>query len=181
MLRTNEIFTRMTAQEFEQFVMKLFTESINSDNNILFQHNEIIKTSEGNYQIDGTIRFEVMGVKYLTLVECKMYKSPISREKVQILFDKLRATGAQKGILVSTSYFQSGAIEYASTHGIALVQIIDGKLTYQVRSKDSVKISYPLNLPKYTAIVQYKINKSTMGYSDAIITNYLYEFITSIP
>jgi len=37
-----------------------------------------------------------MGAKYLTLVECKMYKSPISREKVQVLFDKLRAIGAQK-------------------------------------------------------------------------------------
>ncbi len=180
MLRTNEIFTDMTAQEFEQFVMKLFTESISSDNNIQFQHNEIIRTSEGSYQIDGTIRFEVMGVKYLTLVECKMYKNPISREKVQILFDKLRAAGAQKGILVSTSYFQSGAIEYASSHGIALVQIIDGKLTYQVRSKDPVEISYPLNLPKYTAIAQYKINKSTKGYLDVIRTNYLYEFITSI-
>lgn len=179
MFRNNETVTDMTSIEFEQFVIKLLTEGFKSRNNITFKHNEIIKTSEGNYQIDGTIRFEMLGVKYLTLVECKMYKSPISREKVQVLFDKLRATGAQKGILVSTSYFQSGAVEYASSHGIALVQIIEGKLTYQVRGENLHKISYPPDLPKYAAVVEYKINKSTAGYSNVLGTNYLYEFVTS--
>ena len=31
------------------------------------------------------IRFEVMGVQYVSLVECKHYKNPITREKVQAL------------------------------------------------------------------------------------------------
>lgn len=51
---------------------------------------------------------------------------------------------------------------------LALVQIIDGKLTYQVRSKDPVEICYPLDFPKYTAIAQYKVNKATIGCSDVI-------------
>ena len=54
-----------------------------------------------------------MGVRYVTLVECKHYRSPITREKVQILYDKIRAIGANKGVLISTSNFQIGAIKYA--------------------------------------------------------------------
>ena len=46
-----------------------------------------------------------MGVKYKTLIGCKHYKRPISRNKVQLLFDKIRATGTHKGILISTSNF----------------------------------------------------------------------------
>ena len=39
----------MTAQEFEQFVIKLLLDSTIGDNNVTFQHNKLIKTSEGNY------------------------------------------------------------------------------------------------------------------------------------
>lgn len=116
----------MSLNEFEKFVMELFKSTVRDILNVRLNHNELIKTSDGEYQIDGTIRFDILGVHYLTLIGCKMYKGPIPREKVQILYDKLRAVGAQKGILVTTSYFQSGAINYASCHGIALVQIIDG-------------------------------------------------------
>ncbi|WP_330948764.1 restriction endonuclease [Virgibacillus sp. MG-45] len=176
---TKENYTNMTPQDFEKFVMDLIYRASEGQRNIAVRHNEIIKTNEGEFQIDGTIRFEIMGVKYLTLVECKMYKSPVSREKVQILFDKLRATGAQKGILVTTSYFQSGAIDYAASHGVALVQIIDGKLTYNVRSRYVEKINYPDDLPKYAGIAQYKVNKNTIGCSNVMGTDFLAEFIFS--
>jgi restriction system protein len=50
---------------------------------------------------------------------------------VQILADKVRAAGAQKGILFATNGFQRGALEYAQVHGIALVRLVDGALTYE--------------------------------------------------
>lgn len=96
----------MSRSEFEQFVMLLLGNAISGVSNAIVKHDELIQTSEGEYQIDGTIRFELMGIKHLTLIECKMYKSPISRGKVQVLYDKLRASDAQKGILATTSYFQ---------------------------------------------------------------------------
>ncbi|MNJ74896.1 hypothetical protein D3C77_718970 [compost metagenome] len=37
----------------------------------------------------------------------------------------MRSLCAHKGILISTSGFQSGAAEYAKKHGIALLQIFD--------------------------------------------------------
>ena len=55
----------------------------------------------------------------------KNYKRRIEREIVQTLYDKLRATGTQKGILISTSNFQTGSIQYATEHGIALIQLTE--------------------------------------------------------
>lgn len=179
LIPTRENYTEMTPIGFEQFVMMIFNKSIMGIPNAKIQHNEIIKTADGEYQIDGTIRFELMGVQYLTLVECKMYKSPISREKVQILYDKLRAIGAQKGILVTTSYFQSGAIDYASLHGIALIQIIDGKFTYSIRSKDMEIFDYPPDIPKFIGFAQYKISSGSIGCTDIFNTDYLVEFMTA--
>jgi hypothetical protein len=40
-----------------------------------------------------------------------------------VLEQKLQSTGSQKGMIFSTSPFQSGAIEFATAHGIALVHV----------------------------------------------------------
>ena len=58
-------------------------------------------------------------------VECKKKSNAIKREVVEILHKRLENLGANKGILISTSGFQSGATEYAAKHGIALWQICD--------------------------------------------------------
>jgi restriction system protein len=174
---TKENFTKMSSQDFERFVMLLLKDASDSLPNVIVQHNEMMETKEGSFQIDGTIRFELMGVQYLTLVECKMYKNPVSREKVQVLYDKLRAIGAQKGLLATTSYFQSGAIEYATSHGIALVQIVDGKLTYNVRSKYIKELIYPPDLPLFVGIAQYRINDTIIGCTSMLETGYLANFI----
>ena len=81
---------------------------------------------------------EVMGIQYVSLVECKHYKNPITREKVQALNSKILSIGAHKGILISTSNFQSGAIEYAGKHGIALIQITEAATKYEMRGQLNV-------------------------------------------
>ena len=84
------------------------------------------------------------------LVECKHQHAPIKREVIQILRDRLQSVGASKGILVSTSGFQSGAVKYADTHGIALIQLIEGKSTYFTKSMGSSPEPPPwANIPPY--------------------------------
>ena len=109
----------------EKYSLQVLNTQCHGLKNYIIQHNKIIVTSDGKYQIDGYIEFEVMGVKYKTLIECKHYKRRIEREIVQTLYDKLRATGTQKGILISTSNFQTGSIQYATEHGIALIQLTE--------------------------------------------------------
>lgn len=135
---TKEHFYDMTPEEFEKYYLNILREQTKGLENLEIQHNVIIKKNDGNYQIDGKIQFDVMGVRYVTLVGCKHYKSSITREKVQILYDKIRAIGANKGVLISTSNFQIGAIKYAKEHGIALIQIVEADLTYEIRTKPNV-------------------------------------------
>ncbi len=130
----NESILDMTPTDFEKYSLRILSEQLVNLENCHFQHNKIIEVADGNYQIDGYIEFTLMGINYKTLVECKHYKSSISREKVAVLYDKIRACGANKGVLVSSSNFQSGAIQYASKHNIALIQLTDSGSRYEARS-----------------------------------------------
>lgn len=132
---TRDAVLDMSATDFEKYSLQLLNQQIRGLENVTFEHDALIKKCDGTYQIDGVIRFTVMGLEYTTLVECKHYRHPISREKVQVLYDKIRAIGAHKGILVSTSSFQSGAIEYATEHGIALIQITEADTQFQARDR----------------------------------------------
>ena len=130
-----EAYLELTPEEFEKYSLELLSEQTKDLENLKIEHNRVIEAFDGNYQIDGYIEFTVMGIKYKTLVECKHYKSSITREKVQILYEKIQSLGAQKGILISTSNFQSGAIQYASIHGIALIQLTEADIHYETRGR----------------------------------------------
>lgn len=89
------------------------------------EHNVELEAHDGKYQIDVLMRFKVAGMAFTTIVECKRYKRPVERKVVAELHSKINSLGFQKGMIISTSGFQSGAIEYAVKHGIALVQVFD--------------------------------------------------------
>ena len=82
---TRDHYYDMTPTEFEKYSLEILQQQTHGLEKLEFKHNEVIKADDGSYQIDGVIRFEVMGVQYVSLVECKHYKNPITREKVQAL------------------------------------------------------------------------------------------------
>lgn len=133
----------MNPTEFEKYTLQILQDHIKGLNNVKLIHNKVVEAYDGNYQLDGYIEFEVMGVLYKTIVECKHYKYPISREIVQKVYDNLRAIGAQKGIVVSTSNFQLGAIDYAKAHGIALIQMTETEEILHTRCHYSVVVNHP--------------------------------------
>ncbi|EOA8345515.1 restriction endonuclease [Enterococcus hirae] len=139
----------LTPEQFERYSLDVLKEQTKNLENLVIEHDKIIETFDGNYQIDGYIEFSLMGVTYKTLIECKHYKSPINREKVQILHSKINSIGAHKGILISTSNFQSGAVNYASQHGIALIQLTDTMSDYQARSMEGVIVASGLKPYNY--------------------------------
>ncbi len=122
----------LTPTEFEryccEFLMGYAEEERLQDFKIT--HNKIVKASDGRYQIDVYAEFTAMGSRFIVLCECKKYKSRVNREKVAILHRKLESIGAQKGILISTSDIQSGAIEYGRAHGITLIKAEDYHFEY---------------------------------------------------
>lgn len=135
---TKDVVLDMKPSEFEKYALQILEQQTEGLKNVKIVHDKVIESYDGNYQLDGYIEFEAMGVLYKTIVECKHYKYPISREIVQKVYDNLRAVGAQKGIIISTSNFQSGAIKYAKIHGIALIQLTESGSEFATRGKMNV-------------------------------------------
>lgn len=123
-----------TPAEFEQFVVDVFRATEPEVEHLDVQLHERVAGVDGEYDMDGTVRFRWGGVDFLVLIEAKMHKNPIKRDVVQVISQKVQSTGAHKGVVVSTSNFQKGAVEFAKEHGIALVEVTEGRFTYHTRS-----------------------------------------------
>lgn len=125
----------LTPAEFEDFVTSLFDALKLSDVvvNLRIENHEVIRGTDGTYDFDATVRYELGGMDFLIVVEAKRHKNPIKRETVQVLHQKFQSVGAHKAVLVSTAPFQQGALEFAFVHGIALVTVTEGRFTYETR------------------------------------------------
>jgi restriction system protein len=163
-------YTEISPTEFEHLVHSHVVRLGKNLKIFKAEHNDKLEATDGVYQIDVTAQFEAFGVEFLVLIECKHHKHPIKREVVQLLYDKIRAIGAHKGIIFASVGFQKGAIEYAKAHGIALIRVVEGKLTYEVKSNVGPVEPPPwVNLSKY--VVQYIEQKDKDGIGVADISN----------
>jgi hypothetical protein len=125
----------ITPAEFEIWVTSIFDAARDSGgvDDLRVSIHEVIEGTDGTYDFDATLRYELAGLEFLVLVEAKLHKNPIKRETVQILRQKLQSVGAQKAVLISTAPFQKGALDFALAHGIALVTVTEGRFTYETR------------------------------------------------
>jgi len=142
----------LTPDQFEIEVKSLIEKSGLGLSQFSVQRLEKLEGPDGEYEIDVTARFSALGADFLVLIECKHYKNPVKRDVVQVLFDRLRAVGAHKGMVFSTAKFQRGAIKYAKLHGIALVQITDGTTAFASRSHHTSHL-LPANAPEHVGWV----------------------------
>jgi hypothetical protein len=148
----------MSPADFEEFVAELLRAGSPGLENYMVQAHEVIHGVDGDYDFDTTVRFSVLGTDYLVLVEDKRHEHPIKREQVQVLHQKLESVGAQKAVMISTAPFQRGAIEFAKTHGIALVMVSEGRFTFETRaaqpkpvmSREEAREAY--GLPTFVAV-----------------------------
>lgn len=167
MMPWDDNFTEISPTEFERLVHSHVVRIGKNLKTFKAEHNNKLQTHDGVYQIDVTAKFEALGVEFLVLIECKHHKHPIKREVAQLLYDKIRATGAHKGIIFATVGFQRGAIEYAKTHGIALVRIVDGKLTYEVKADiGSVEPPPWVKIPKFVLHYIEQESQNEIGITD---------------
>ena len=171
-----EFVANISPTEFEKLcldILKGYAE-VESLSDFSIQHDVHIPADDGTYQIDVYAQFIAMGVEFKVIAECKRYSSPVSREKVAVLADKIRSLGAHKGIMISTCGFQSGAYEYAKKHGIALLQIIDKNVmhitnAFRPKTKDQEQKDY-LMLDWYNRMPKYYVKEyATMDFTEKTI------------
>ena len=122
----------ITPTEFEKYCKDILLGYAEEEKlpNFAITHNVKLPAYDGTYQIDLYATFTALGTEIKVICECKRHKNPVKRNTVADLAAKVRSLGAQKGILLSTSGFQSGAIQYAKEHGIALIKVEDYNFEY---------------------------------------------------
>lgn len=127
-----DLVCSMNSTEFEKYCGEILRGYAEAEQlkNFTITHDTKLTSHDGTYQIDLYATFTAMGSEFKVICECKRYKSKVNREKVVILHDKMRSLGAQKGILLSTNGFQSGAIQYAKEHGITLIRVYDNRVEF---------------------------------------------------
>ena len=102
-----EFVASISPTEFEELCLEILKGYAEAEHlsDFSIQHNVSIPADDGTYQIDVYARFIAMGVEFKVIAECKRYSSPVSREKVAVLADKVKSLGAHKGIMISTCGF----------------------------------------------------------------------------
>lgn len=142
----------LSPEEFELEIKRILEEEGLGLPEFESRHHEEIAGTDGNYVIDVTVRFEALNADFLVLIECKRHSSPIKRSLVQVFAEKIRSTGAQKGIMFATTDFQKGAVEYAGAHGIALVTVHDGRTAFVTKALTPTDY-YPPWLPQVVGYI----------------------------
>lgn len=151
----------MTSTEFELHCMEILRGYAEEEKLPAFkiEHDVKLTASDGTYQIDVYATYTALGAEMKILAECKQHKKRVGRDKVEVLESRLRSLGAQKGILLSTAGFQSGAIQFADKHGIALIQVFDTHEKWyshsggpeEIKESDDPIVYGEKHMPRYQA------------------------------
>lgn len=142
----------LTPREFELCVKGILDNAAGSVGNYQSTHLATLSGSDGEYIIDIVATFTALGANFMVIVECKHQIRPVERSDVQVLYSKRQSLDAQKAMLFSIAGFQSGAMEFAQAHNIALATVENGAANWHTRSLGPSMPPYPrISGPKYIA------------------------------
>ena len=113
--------------EYEKFVQQLYqalldAEMVGNQRNISVERNKKIKDNCGvNREFDIYWEYELAGINYKTVIECKDYSSTVSVEKIDALIGKIRDIPDLKAVFATSNGYQSGAQKKANANRIELL------------------------------------------------------------
>lgn len=115
-----------TGKKYEKLTQYIFSQIVNQTQvaNIDVQHDVILKGKTTSHQIDVYWEFELGGIKYSAIIQAKDWATKVKQSDMLafkgVLDDLPSGT---KGIYVSRSGYQSGAIEVAEANGISIYEL----------------------------------------------------------
>ena len=118
--------SKNTGKPYDKLTQKIFSQIVNQNSvqNINVQHDITLPGKTTSHQIDVYWEFEVGGLQYQTVIQAKDWKNKVKKEQMlafKAILDDLPS--GTKGVFVSKSGFQSGAIEVAQAHGIKIFEL----------------------------------------------------------
>jgi Restriction endonuclease len=145
-----------TGIPYELVVQSIFQEILDQEgaHTIRVEHNVELKGRTTTHQIDVLWRFSIGGITYTTLVQAKDLKSKIKKETVLAFRAVLDDIPEQpRGVLVTSSGFQSGAKSLAERHGIKLYLLRPLLPEFTTTTLGYVKVSLDLHERVLRAII----------------------------
>ena len=115
-----------TPREFEKLVV-LLLQKMGYGGEIKQSGTVTQYTNDGG--IDGVIKEDILGLGRIH-IQAKRYAQAnrVGREEIQKFVGALAVAQSKKGVFITTSFFSSGAIEYAeSLNGSTTLSLIDGR------------------------------------------------------
>lgn len=109
-------------KEFELFVADMYAES----DEVTVQHDvTLVGKSGAKRQIDVFVTQKTKLHEYNTIIECKRWKKPVTRQVVDVVFSSVEDLNASKGVIFTTKGYEEGAVEYARNKDIDIFIIRD--------------------------------------------------------
>lgn len=107
---------------FEGFIKELY----DGEGNIVVERDVTdIDRYGAKRQTDVKITRRTRFHTYVTLVECKRWKEPVGRDRIDVIASSVDALGANKGAVFTTKGFEEGALAYAKGKGIDVFVVRD--------------------------------------------------------
>jgi restriction system protein len=86
---------------------------------------ETISGARGTHKVDVAVRTKRIGIPQLWIVECKLWRRSVGKLHVLALGNIVQDVGADRGIMLSESGFQAGAIRQAEHSNVTLTDLSD--------------------------------------------------------
>jgi hypothetical protein len=169
-------------RDYESFVQKLQQALINSEEylhqkNISIERNVKITDNSGiDREFDLYWDYELAGVTYKTVIECKDYASKISIDKIDSLIGKIRDIPDIKPIFATKTGYQSGAEQKAKHNKIELL-IVREQIDDDWKDKDGnsfikeIHINMLIQSPARIKAFSPKLNKDWIEQNTDIDTS----------
>ena len=145
----------VTPEEYEKQVVAWLSSAGGELSDFRIQHRKHLIGSGGDYEFDAIAEFTALGGAEITvLVECKRYSRPVEREDMLVVWAKLQDVKAHKAIVFATCGFQSGALQFASSHKMGSVTFVEGASLWETRGATPRPEPPPwVGLPRYAGIL----------------------------
>ncbi|MGH9782644.1 MAG: restriction endonuclease [Terriglobia bacterium] len=125
----------VTPEQYEQEVVAWLRASAQSLDSFVIRHRQELSGPGGDYEFDAVGKLTILGgAGLIVLVECKRCSRPVEREELLALWAKLQDVGAHKALMFATCGFQSGALDFARSRGIATITFVEGAFLYETKA-----------------------------------------------
>ena len=149
--------------DYEIFVQRLQQALLDSEQwttqkNISIERNKKITDRAGNVrEFDLYWEYELAGVTYKTVIECKDYASRISLDKIDALIGKIHDIPDLKPIFATKTGYQSGAKTKAESNGVELLIVREqSPKDWQDRIREvsiQIHLTVPVRITRFRPLI----------------------------